>query len=153
MKTAFAALLLLALVPVSASAESDYSACMKMETLMGAPAAFSSGRGRYITSGYRGSRAAYFGDSRMNYGIGGSSYHFVNSFGSGFLVGGLSSSWSFGENTRVLNRSYACRHLIKMKPPAYRIIGVKSPTNRTSTNVTGRQATPRTPKGFLPPGS
>lgn len=143
MKSALAALFLLALVPVTASAESDYQACMKMEALMGTPGAFSSGRGRYYDGGQFGYRARTFG-----YGDG-----YYPLFVSNFWIGGTSRSWSYSENTRVLNRSYACRHLIKMKPPAYRIIGVKSPTNRTSTNVTGRQATPRTPKGFLPPGN
>jgi hypothetical protein len=149
MKTALAALFLLALVPVSASAESDYAACMKMEALMSTPGAFLSGRGRY----YRNTSYGYRGAGRSTFDSYGSTSSVPHLFGSGFLLGGTSNSWSFAENTRVLNRSYACRHLIKVKPPAYRIIGVKSPTNRTSTNVTGRQATPRTPKGFLPPAN
>jgi hypothetical protein len=77
-------------------------------------------------------------------------YFFDSSIGETYLRFGSTSNWSFAQNTRVLNQSYACRHLIKVKPPAYRVVGMKSPAHRTSTNVAGRKATQRPARGFLP---
>lgn len=152
MKTALAALFLLALVPVSASAESEYRQCMKMNNLPGGsggnlvPRGYNSAGSRYIMSAY----SPYFGGRGIYTGRGIHDYNSMALGGVGFGFA-MSGNWSFAQNTRVLNRTYACRHLIKVKPPAYRITGVKSPAQRTSTNVTGRKATPRPARGVLPP--
>lgn len=154
MKTALAALFLLALVPASAAADSEYRQCMKMDNLPGGSS------GMFVPGRYSGLGSSYLMSASSRYFPGPGSYstrgfYDYNSMALGGVGFGfaLSSQWSFAQNSRVLNRTYACRHLIKVKPPAYRVTGVKSPTNRTSTNVTGRKATPRPPRGFLPPGN
>lgn len=142
MKTAVAALLLLALVPVSASADSEYATCMKMQQAM---ATMPNGS----TPGRRGGyfNRASFGPVWQQDPTG---IYFAYSLGTTYSSLRMSSDWSFGENSRVLGMTRACRHLVKVKPPAYRIVGVKSPAQRTSTNVTGRTAAPRPAPDFLP---
>lgn len=142
MKTAAAALFLLALVPVSASAESEYAACMKMQQSLGG-----------TVNGFLPLRASR-SYGRMNYGsyglVGGRYDSYGTSYGTGYFPIRISIDWAFGENSQVLSRIYACRHLVKVKPPAYRVIGVKSPAKRMSTNVTGRKASERPAPDFLP---
>lgn len=154
MKSALAALGLLALVPVSASAESAYAACMRMGQLPGDSASL-----------YLSRNAGYYNGTYYGGGFGplsGSSYYdrsYGSYAGSGF--GGwfpgrsfaASNAWSFSQNTRVLNKSRACRHLVNVKPPAYRVVGLKSPAQRTSTNLTGRKVAPKVSPGFLAPGN
>jgi hypothetical protein len=151
---------LLVLVPIAASAESEYAACMRLEQRMGgaggaflplrndgnyrAPVAYGGYGGSFPFGGVHPDAQYY------SYGV---SYAGVYSTVVGRYFGSGASRWSFAQNERVLSMARSCRHLIKLKPPAYRVVGVKSPANRTATNVSGRQATPRAaPRGVLTPG-
>jgi hypothetical protein len=136
---------LLALIPLTSFAESDYATCMRMAQLLGDSSATllsdqDSGR-RYRNYGSYGGYISVNNYSSSYYG-GGSYYSYLGStYGmSGLYFSSASSAWFDGENNRVLQMSRSCRHLVKHKPPAFRVVGVKSPAYRAATNVTGRPA-------------
>ena len=125
MKATIAALALLALVPGAVEARSAYAACLKTEQLMGG-----SGPRFYPTMRFGGVNTSYWltSDPMGNYMV------------SPVYTSNISSASSWAEHERVMGFVRACRHLKKSTPSAFRVVGVKSPSQRTSVNASGRKA-------------
>jgi hypothetical protein len=132
MKSALAALAFLMVLPVVAHAESEYSACMKMQSMSassfgGNRTSFAFSRRTYVAPNF----GLGYGTNYYNYyPVPQYSYHGFSRLG--------------GDNDRIVAMARACRHLRKTERPAYRVVAVKSPIQRVAVNeATKKPAAPK----------
>jgi hypothetical protein len=131
MKSVVAVLGLAMLSPVAAFAESDYSACMKMQARTGSTGFNQTYRGF-------GSRSTFFPASTYVGAYGGAGSYY---YGSNFFYANASSysfrvdsGFSSAANDYVVALARQCRHLVKPRNPAFRVVALKSPALRTTVN-------------------